>query len=270
MKKIEKLYIYEIEGKIDSKKTGFYKGYIGCWNEADFSYLFFSKPAKPEVDSFLSKNPEYKFLSFTELDYDQWEPSDSLKPFSIPPLSFVPAWMKGNEDDPMEIQIDPGVVFGGGTHETTHRCIEFLIEIMKKEKIESAVDLGTGTGILALTAAKLGVKEITAVDNNNLAVETAVKNVKNNDLDDRIKCICGDAADYMAQKTDLVLANIILWELEKMFIPGKKYGGKWYIISGLKLEAIDRFREIIKDFPFEIIRHEKVNLWSTLLLKRVG
>ena len=58
MKKIEKLYIYEIKGKIVSKKTGFHKGYIGCWNEADFSYLFFSKSAKPEVDSFLSKNPK--------------------------------------------------------------------------------------------------------------------------------------------------------------------------------------------------------------------
>ena len=103
--------------------------------------------------------------------------------------------MKGN-DDKMEIRIDPGVVFGGGTHETTHRCIEFLIDIMKSENIQSAVDIGTGTGILALAAAKLGAKEITAVDNNNLAVETVEKNVKYNGLEDRIKCICRFVLNY--------------------------------------------------------------------------
>lgn len=267
MDKIEKLYIYEILGDVVSEKAHLGHHFLGCWNESGHSYLFFSARAKHELHRLLVKSPHLKLISKTEMDYDQWEPSDALKPFKIPPLSFIPVWSGKETDDPMQILLYTGVVFGAGTHGTTYKCLEFLISLMKEEPIDKVLDLGTGTGILALAAAKLGAKDIIAIDNNNLAVETALKNVEFNKLKDKIKCIHDDAVNYLETGADLTLANLILWELEKMFIPQKNYGSKWYIVSGLNRADVGTFKKQITDLPFEIIKHEMDNLWSTLLLR---
>ncbi len=269
MDPIEKLYIYEIAGIVDESPLNSKSEFLGCWREAEHSYLFFSVPGKEIVDTILSKNPKLKFISETEMDYDQWEPSDALKPFKIPPLSFVPAWMKADENDSMMIRINPGVVFGAGTHGTTYKCLEFLIELMEREPVKKALDLGTGTGILALAAGRLGAEEVIAVDNNNLAVETAIKNTELNGLKGRINCIHADARDYLEVKADLTLANLILWELENMFIPDVNYNSKWYIVSGLNRTDVEKFKSQLEILPFSIVKHEMDNLWSTLLLRRI-
>ncbi len=269
MDPIEKLYIYEIAGIADVSSLNSKPEFLGCWLEAEHSYLFFSDPGKDFVDNLLNKNSNLKFISETEMDYDQWEPSDALKPFKIPPLSFVPAWMKAEDNDSMLIRINPGVVFGAGTHGTTYKCLEFLISLMDQEPIKKAIDLGTGTGILALAAAKLGAEEVIAVDNNNLAVETAVKNTELNGLKSRITCIHADARDYLEDKADLTLANLILWELENMFIPDVNYNSKWYIVSGLNRTDVERFKGQLEILPFTIVKHEMDNLWSTLVLQRI-
>lgn len=269
MKQIEKLFIYEIDGDIIIPSEALDRGYIGCWREAGHSYLFYSEPATDVIKGILAVNPGYRLTSETEMDYDQWEPADALKPFEVAPLSFVPAWMEDENEDSMRIRLDPGVVFGAGTHHTTHICLEFLVSLMAEKDIQRVIDLGTGTGILALAAARLGAADVIAVDYNNLAVETAEKNIILNDLQDRICCIFADAAEYLEVEADLTLANLILWELKKIFVPGVNFGSRWYIVSGLNRTDVRDFKQIIHQLPFRIIRQKMENLWCTLLLERI-
>ena len=107
--------------------------------------------------------------------------------------------------------LDPGMAFGTGIHPTTRMCLEQV-----ERRVQTGMhvlDVGTGSGILALAAAKLGAKHIDALDNSRVAVESATANIAMNNLSDRIKVVLGvlDApeAEHMAGRYDLVLANII-------------------------------------------------------------
>ncbi len=268
VRKIEKLYIYEIAGTVTARSGDLATSFLGSWCEGEFSYLFFSECAGEVIEQILERNPHCRLVSKTEMDYDQWEPADALKPFEIPPLSFLPAWMEGATDS-MTILLDPGVVFGAGTHHTTRSCLELLVFLMKSEHISRVIDLGTGTGILALAAARMGATDVIAVDNNSLAVETAERNSALNHLEDRIRCVQGDAVDYREVEADLTLANLILSELQRMFVPGAQFCSRWYILSGLNGTEVRTFRDSIQGLPFRVVQQVMDNLWFTLLLEQV-
>ena len=254
---VERLYIYEIEGDLERYTKKLKSDFLGCWKEAGHSYLFFSEPDNGLIGEILEENPAYRLISKTEMDYDQWEPADALKPFEVAPLSFRPAWIAGSNNSDMVIRMDPGVVFGAGTHHTTRKCLEFLVDLMRENSIQRVVDLGTGTGILALAAARLGAADVIAVDNNNLAVETAQKNSARNNLQDRIHCIYGDASEYLEYDADLTLANLIIWEIKRLFIPTVNYKSQWYIVSGLNRTDVHTFRQISADLPLKILHCPK-------------
>ncbi|MDY6968826.1 MAG: 50S ribosomal protein L11 methyltransferase [Spirochaetota bacterium] len=266
----EKLYIYEIEGEVRPGFESEKPEYIGCWIEAGYSYLFFSGPSEIEIDRILSKHHCYRFTSKIVMDYDQWEPACAMKPFYIAPFSFVPAWAGiGKNNNKFEIRLDSGVVFGAGTHNTTHMCIQFIVDIMKEKKIERVIDLGTGTGILAITAAKLEASKVIAIDNNRLAVQTAEKNIKINMLQDVIECKTTDASNFFEVKADLIVANLVIGVLQDLFLPDYNYNSNWYIISGLKNSEILTFKKQIECLPLNTIRNETRGGWSTLLLERI-
>jgi ribosomal protein L11 methyltransferase len=265
--KPEKLYIYEIEGTLDLRGNMMGENFMGCWNEAGYSYLFFSSAGRGLVDTILESHSGLNLAGEIEMKYEEWEPEDAFVPFEIPPLRFVPAWMNPGECKMKNVSIDPGVVFGSGTHSTTSKCIEFLVGLMESEKIAKVLDLGTGTGILAISAALLGAGDITAVDNNNLAVETAGRNVELNKLGHAVRCERGDASDYMETGADLILANIIAWKLHEMFIAERKLAARYFIISGIREPQLREFLETISIHNLEIIKTETDNSWCTLLLK---
>ncbi len=89
------------------------------------------------------------------------------------------------------------MVFGTGTHATTRDCLEALELAFNSHHIESVLDLGTGTGLLALAAARLGCKYILAVDINLLAARTTQRNIRLNQLDDKILAVQGRAEDFV-------------------------------------------------------------------------
>lgn len=264
---IEKLYIYEIKGTVpDAGITGS-AGFIGCWREADYSYLFFTQPGMDTVHRALAKDIDLQYLSETVMDYDQWEPADALKTFTIGPLTVMPPWLAGEDEQPETILLDPGVVFGAGSHHTTRMCLHLLMDIIEKEHVDTLLDLGTGTGIIALAAAHLGISNILALDNNNLAVETARKNVGYNNFEEKVSCIQGDAIEYIEKEADCIVANIHLSVLKKMFLPGKVFKSRWFIISGFNRTEVQVFKELIENLPLTIVRTEMDNLWSALLLR---
>ncbi len=104
------------------------------------------------------------------------QPADIGKSFTI-----LPTWEKRREGR-INLIIDPGMAFGTGHHETTRSCLILMEKFFDKQAHERFLDVGTGTGILAIAASKLGYKEILAVDTDPLAVEAARRNISHNDV----------------------------------------------------------------------------------------
>ncbi|MFZ5899398.1 MAG: 50S ribosomal protein L11 methyltransferase [Bacillota bacterium] len=133
----------------------------------------------------------------------------SYKPFRVGRKLVVrPPWEK-YEPLPGDVVIDmePGLAFGCGTHPTTAACMELLERHVRNG--QRVFDIGTGTGILAIAAAKLGAKEVWAVDNDPLAVRVARENVERNGVADRVRVNEGHLLDTMRSKADVVVANIV-------------------------------------------------------------
>ncbi len=105
------------------------------------------------------------------------------------------------------IELDPGMAFGTGTHESTMLCLEILEEYTKKDM--TVIDVGCGSGILSIACGKLGAKQVLAIDKDENAVQIAKKNIKRNKLNAYIKAVKGDKLRDINIKADIIVANII-------------------------------------------------------------
>ncbi len=140
------------------------------------------------------------------------------------------------------IEINPGMAFGTGTHATTILCIRAL-EVRIKKKGLSVLDVGTGSGILSIAAARLGAKEVWGIDTDRVAVENAKENVEKNHVSDIVNLREGNIG-RLQKKFDIVVANIDLKHLRRMRRPLlthlKNQG--FLILSGILVEEKERIR----------------------------
>ena len=169
-----------------------------------------------EAVSFISERLSAEGISFkietdgcSEDDWaDKWKAF--FKPTSVGERLFVrPVWIDDyNSGDRVVLNIEPGAAFGTGTHETTRLCLETLDKIIKEG--DTVLDIGCGSGILAIASMLLGATEGFGVDIDPLAVKTAVENGKMNGLGEpQLQFVCGDLADKVTKKYDVVVANIV-------------------------------------------------------------
>lgn len=152
-------------------------------------------------------NPEFSF-DYVLLPGKDWNESwkegfDAVDVGEI--FTIAPSWISC-ETDRITITIDPGMVFGTGHHETTRRCIMMLERFSYKKSRMSLLDVGTGTGILAIVASKIGFQHIIAVDTDPVAVDTARRNIEINGIN-TVKVKKGSIVD--AEGTfDVIMANL--------------------------------------------------------------
>lgn len=261
----QNLYIYEISGAISDSRNFFKEDFIGCWNEGEASFLFFSQPHDEEVESLIEKKG-CPLLSKNILDYTAWQAGEELKPFQVGNLIISPPWEDGRaEEGQVSIHLDPCVVFGTGYHPTTRTCLQSIWEIYQKEKPKKVLDLGTGSGILALGAAKWGAEKVLAVDCNELAVEKALRNVLSNGESQRIEVRMGKAEDFVNEEADLVCANIHLQVIESLLKEKAFLKKRWFILSGIFKRDAEEIERRLKQGSVQIVQRLQEKIWSTLV-----
>ncbi|NIO03646.1 MAG: methyltransferase domain-containing protein [Proteobacteria bacterium] len=229
----KKLYIYEIDGRVSREDNDFPTNYIGTWWEGEHSFLFFCQEAEGIIQSLLSREPSLCLIGQYTIDYQVWQGGDEIRIFRVGKMVFIPAWVEVTpEPDEIPIILDPCVVFGTGLHPTTRGCLEMLWEVFRRDRPRSVLDLGTGTGILAIASAKLGAERVLAIDHNPLAVKTARKNVVRNREERRIAVIEGNAEDLIGEGGDLVCCNLHYLVLDRLLNEEAFFRKRWIILSG--------------------------------------
>ncbi|MCW5211760.1 50S ribosomal protein L11 methyltransferase [Desulfobulbus sp. TB] len=215
---------------------------IGIWIEDDTAILFFHQ-AKEAFIQALCQATQASIVYQADLDYQDWEAGVKITSFSTKTLLVRPVWEISDESDEqdkdkIEILLDPSVIFGSGFHATTRLCLEtlelFLLE--SGMQINSVLDLGTGTGLLSIAAAKLGVKKVTALDNNPLAVDVAQANVECNHCADIVTVqqfdLMTGLPDMKKTPYDLVITNLYKGLLINLFNDQGFWHSGIYMVSG--------------------------------------
>ncbi len=258
------LYIYYLSGRFRPGRGFQPDHYIGSWEEGAFSFLFFTKPNMALVENTLSGLPELELLDHYHMTYDQWQGGE-IVPCRIGRFSISPPWFAVDENNAdTTIILDPGVVFGTGTHPTTRDCLEALQLAFEDRTIRSALDLGTGTGLLALAAARLGCSKVLATDLTLLAAQTAQRNVNLNGLADRILVAQGDAEKFMDFTSELVVSNIHYDVMKNLIRTTGFLKKKRFILSGLMRSEAARIESTLTDLPVDIIRRwDQDGIWHT-------
>lgn len=167
-------------------------------------------------------------------------------------IVIKPVWedYKASENE-LVIELDPGMAFGTGTHETTRMCILALEKYVKADT--TVFDIGTGSGILAIAAAKMGAKHVVGVDLDPVAVDSAKDNVALNSLNN-IEILEGNLMDVVEGKGDLIVANIlaeIIVILVEQIKDCLKKGGE-FIASGIIRERESMVVEKLQSSGFAI------------------
>ena len=260
----DKLYIYYLNGRLENSPGNLGGSFIGNWEEGDTSFLFFSGPAVDQIDAILSKQPQLTLKDEYCMSYDEWH-GEPLRPFRAGRFVVSPPWREsGAAEGEVPILLDPGVVFGVGNHPTTQDCLTCIDMLFANHDVQSTVDLGTGTGVLAIAAARLGSRCNIAVDNNFLAAKTARNNVVINHLEDRVYVACGKAENSIECKTDLVIANIHYDVMRQLIESPGFLSKKWFILSGLLRSEAKRIEARLSYHSANIIeKMVKDGIWHT-------
>ena len=147
-------------------------------------------------------------------------------------LAIVPSWQE-YDTDRVKLILDPGLAFGTGGHETTSLCLEALDERVRGG--ERVLDIGTGSGILAIAALKLGAGSAEGVDIDPVAVRTAGENAALNGVADKLTVLVGDLSDKASGRYDIITANIVANAIISLApaVPGLMAENATFIASGI-------------------------------------
>ena len=170
------------------------------------------------------------------------------------------------KDEELVVELDPGMAFGTGEHETTRMCIQALEKYVQKDS--TVFDVGCGSGILAIAAAKLGAKLAVGVDLDPVAVESAKENVGFNNIDN-IEVLHGNLIEVIDGKADIVVANIIaeiiciLTEDVSRVIKPNGY----FITSGIIHDRVEMVTNKLEECGFEVVKVNKDGEWNCIIAK---
>lgn len=181
-------------------------------------------------------------------------------------IVIKPSWeaFEPKEGD-IVVELDPGMAFGTGTHETTILCVEALEKYVKKDAI--VYDVGCGSGILSIVAAKLGAKKVIGIDIDDLSVKTSKENVKINGVEEIVEIVKGNLLDNVSGKADIIVSNIIAEIIINMIPNLKDYliHNGIFIASGIITEKLEKVKEALVNNGFSIVEEKTMNDWAVII-----
>lgn len=190
------------------------------------------------------------------------------KPFRIGKRLVVkPSWEKYREQPgDLVVELDPGMAFGTGTHETTGMCMELLDKHLQSGV--AVMDVGTGSGILAIAAARLGAQNVLAVDIDPDAVKVAKENVAHNGVEQQVRVVRGDLVNGETMPCGLAVANIVADAICMLCGPLKRHlaPGGLLICSGIIKEREADVLAAVQAEGYTIVDRLTKGEWVALCL----
>lgn len=238
---------------------------IRAYFSADRNIDDLKKKLDMDFQEILGSVPEYSVRIRDDSEWkDNWK--KYYRTFKISDRVVIkPGWEEYRpEGDEIVVELEPGMAFGTGTHETTRMCASFLDELVKgKEKV---LDLGCGTGILGIIAAKLGADEVTCVDIDDAAYKVCLENVTKNHVSGKVHVINGELKDIEARKYDIIVANIIADVIISLLPEFRKYSSSTtnILLSGIISERRDEVFNAVKKYGYHLVKEKKEGEWVAM------
>ena len=242
-------------------------GETPLWSETTITALFPLDVDQEHVKNTLLELCNIQECSFELLKDRVWE-DECKKDFHAmlfgKNIWICPSWEDASNlsEGSVIIDMDPGLAFGTGTHQTTDLCLQYLDNNPPKDF--RVVDYGSGTGVLAIAAAKLGAKSVIAVDNDPQAVIATKENIKTNNVGDIVSVLHSNEEGKL-DKVDLLIANILanpLVELSSHLSNLVKTGGK-IVLSGILDEQLEMVKNTYGE-SFSNINIERKDQWCRI------
>jgi ribosomal protein L11 methyltransferase len=265
----KELVVYECCGSQPPSGEPEGSGFLGIWSEPPFYYLFFEQEPGAILSDWLNKQPHWVLRDRYELAYDQWQQVSAQRVLVGP---FVIEMQPGPERSAGQgegnvIRLDPGLVFGSGLHGSTKGCLLAIVRLFERFSITSVVDMGTGTGILAICCAVLGAARVFAIDKNPLAIRVARKNVFLNRVEDRVGVLVADDLKVLEAPGELLVMNLEGPSLEQLLAKDEWLRYRWVILSGFLKSHWDKLRVRIPP-AFRLQDQETVDNWLTVTFSK--
>ncbi|MCG3089172.1 50S ribosomal protein L11 methyltransferase [Sporosarcina cyprini] len=187
-------------------------------------------------------------------------------------FTIVPTWEEYEPvvTDELIIELDPGMAFGTGTHPTTVLCLQALEKYVTKGC--KVVDVGTGSGVLAIGAAMLGASHVHALDLDEVAVQAAKENIELNHASDVVEVAHGNLLDTVKEPADIIVANILAEVI--LTFTGDAYSllpnDGLFIVSGIIAQKRDLVRDDLVDKGFEIVETVLMEDWVAIIARKKG
>lgn len=251
---------------------------VHAWFEPDASFAERMQALSAHLDEIRKAVPELDFgtLTIETLNVKDEDWSEVWKKFYKPfragkTLVVKPTW-EHYDAQPGDkiIEIDPGMAFGSGTHETTGMCLELLEEVVHSG--QRVIDVGTGSGILAIGAAMLGAENVLAIDIDPTAVRVAKENVAHNHLENTITTLEGNLLEKVDATCDICVANIIADVICMFAAPLNDHivPGGLFICSGIIKEREQDVHEALMAADYTILSIRRKGEWVAMLARRHG
>ena len=215
--------------------------------------------------------PSVQYITTTEIQHKNWneEWEQSIQPIHVSDRFVIaPSWNMDVDNSKTVIIIDPKMTFGTGYHETTRLMIRLLEKYITTGN--TVLDVGTGTGILAIAAAKMGANHVIGIDIDEWSLDNGIENTRKNGVENDIEIRIGSLEVVTESNFDIILANIIrntILELLDVMIKKLSIHGK-IILSGLLVADQPIIEEALNERNFKIISVLKENDWIAIAAER--
>ncbi len=250
-----------------SAVTGFFRLDQGKSREQILDLL--EKEITPLFQLYTLTPPEPVCSTIEDEDWStSWK--QFFKPFAIiPGLIIKPSWesYEGRPDEQV-IEMDPGMAFGTGRHGSTKLALGFIHDCFQDNPPKNVLDVGTGTGILAMAAVLFGAEQVVAIDNDLEAVRVATENIANNKLQQKVNTSATELAD-ISGSFDLICANIVhdvLVDMAPTIARLLSPGGRLVLAGILRGSQEENIIDIYREMNINLLKTANEDEWASLLL----